>query len=302
MGRAIESALDQDVPGGVEVIVVDDESTDDTRAVVARFGERVQYLWQRNAREGAARNFGAARARGAFLAFLDSDDYYLPGKLAGDLARLGAADQPALVYSRAFNVDEHDHPLGARQLRAPEGDIFWALARENCIPMSTAILRASAFRELGGFGESRALSGTADWELWMRLAARWRVGFAEQRATCIRVTSNSMLHTAGYMARGNLAALDAILADPVVAARVGGRGGEVRSHLYVTTALNAYANRQRRQSAAWLLRALRAWPRQALTSRFLGAASRALVGRRIVERLAAARGLARTSPGAGPWR
>src|SRR5262245_66582080 len=97
VGRAIQSALQQQLPdaGRVEVIVVDDESTDATPEVVKSF-EGVRYLRQSNRREGAARNTGAAQANGAYLAFLDSDDYWLPGKLAGDVARFLQPDQPAL--------------------------------------------------------------------------------------------------------------------------------------------------------------------------------------------------------------
>src|SRR5258708_14105016 len=89
VARAIESALEQRLADDArtEVIVVDDESTDNTSVVAAGFGERITYIRQSNRREGAARNAGAAVASGAYFAFLDSDDYWLPGKLANDLAR-----------------------------------------------------------------------------------------------------------------------------------------------------------------------------------------------------------------------
>src|SRR4029077_8569260 len=148
--------------GEVEVIVVDDESTDATPEVTAEFGTRIRYLRQANRREGAARNAGAARALGAYFAFLDSDDYWLPGKLAADLARFEQADHPALVYSRGRNVDPRDRPIGERHLSHPQVDVFWDLAREAFMPMSTVAVRADAFRACGGFGVNRDLSGTAD--------------------------------------------------------------------------------------------------------------------------------------------
>lgn len=281
VAKAIESALDQRVPAGeTEVIVVDDGSTDDTEAVVKRrFGSRVWFISQENRREGAARNTGAAQASGAYLAFLDSDDYWLPGKLAGDVARLTASDRPALVYSRVRNVDPAGRFIGDRRLSAPQGDVFWALARDSFIALSTVAVRTDAFRACGGFVEDRALSGTADWELWLRMAARWSVGFVEQTATCVRVHPTNMLGDPAYMARAMLAGVQHGLADPAVAHRVGGRGNEVRSHMYVTIALNAYASGQRRRSWSWLARAVRTWPRQTLDRRFWGAAVRASLGR-----------------------
>jgi len=286
VGRAIESGLAQHVSGGeVEVIVVDDESTDATPEVVASFGSRIIYVRQSNKKEGAARNTGAARASGTYLAFLDSDDYWLPGKLAADVARFEQTDRPALVYSRGRNVDPADRVIGERHLPTPQGDVFWYLAREAFIPMSSAAVRADAFRTCGGFVEDRDLSGTADWELWMRLAARWPVGFADQTRTCIRVHERNMSADPRYMERAMLAGVRHALADPVVAERARGREGVVRACMFVTIALNAYANGPRARSVPWLVRALATWPPQAFGPRFFGAASRALLGPRLLSRM-----------------
>src|SRR5215472_15161373 len=104
ISRALRGALDQRlVEGEVEVIVVDDGSTDNTAEVVEAF-DSVRYLRQSNRKEGAARNTGAAEAHGTYLAFCDSDDFWLAGKLAADVARFEASDRPALVYSRPLNV------------------------------------------------------------------------------------------------------------------------------------------------------------------------------------------------------
>lgn len=286
VARAIQSALDQRLADGapVEVIVVDDESTDDTAEVVRSFPS-VHYIRQANRREGAARNTGAAQASGTYFGFLDSDDFWLPGKLAGDVARFERRDRPALVYSRALNVDESDRTIGARHLRAPQGDVFWALAREAFIPMSSVTVRADPFRACGGFVEDPRLSGTADWELWLRLAARWPVGFVDQTRTCIRVHGTSMLADPGYMEPAMLSGVRYTLADPVVARRARGREGFIRASMYVTLALHAYRHRRRGRSAQWLARALVAWPAQVLDPRFLGALGRAAVGPSVVASL-----------------
>ncbi|HEY0583797.1 MAG TPA: glycosyltransferase [Chloroflexota bacterium] len=288
VARAIDSALAQQLPGDgqVEVIVVDDESTDATPEVAASYGERITYIRQSNRREGAARNAGAARAQGTYFAFLDSDDYWLAGKLAGDLARFEQADRPALVYSRARNVDPDDRLIGERRLPSPQGDVFWQLAREAFMPMSTVAVRADAFRECSGFVEDRDLSGTADWELWLRLAARWPVGFVPQTATAIRVHERNMSGDPRYMERAMLSAVRHVLADPVVADRARGRERFITACMYVTIALNAYTNRRRGRSWLWLARALVAWPAEAFDGRFCGALSRALVGPTFLKNIA----------------
>jgi glycosyltransferase involved in cell wall biosynthesis len=286
LGRAIESGLAQHIlRGEVEVIVVDDESTDTTPKVAASFGSRITYVRQPNKKEGAARNTGAAHASGTYFAFLDSDDYWLPGKLAADVARFEQSDRPSLVYSRGRNVDSSDRVIGERRLPHPQGDVFWQLAREAFMPMSSVAVRADAFRTCSGFVEDRDLSGTADWELWLRMAARWPVGFVEQTRTCIRVHERNMSGDPRYMERAMLAGVRHALADPVVAERARGRERFVRACMFVTIALNAYSNGQRARALPWLVRAIAMWPPQAFDPRFFGAASRTLLGRRLLGRM-----------------
>jgi glycosyltransferase involved in cell wall biosynthesis len=285
--HTLQSAVEQQLPGGggVEVILVDDESTDNTPQVAAAFGDQIRYIRQQNRREGAARNTGAAHAQGRYFAFLDSDDFFLPGKLAGDLVRFEQPDQPALVYSRGRNVDPQDRTIGERDLPTPQGDVFWHLAREAFMPMSTVAVRADAFRTCAGFNEDNDLSGTADWELWMRLAARWPVGFVQQTKTCIRVHNRNMSADPRYMERAMLAGVRHVLADPVVAERARGREQFIRACMYVTIALNAYANGRRGRAWTWLGRALVTWPSQVLDARFFGALARAAFGPQFLKRV-----------------
>lgn len=279
IAEAIESALSQEVDGGLEVVVVDDGSTDDTAGVVASFGDRVRYVQQENAREGAARNRGARLAAGTYLAFLDSDDAYLPGKLRRDLERLEAPDQPALVYSRAENVDPTGASLGVRRLASPQGDVFWHLARENFVPMSSVVVRADAFRALGGFVEDPRLSGTADWECWVRLSARWLAGFVDQAATRIRVHPSNMLGDPSLMERAMLSGVRHALADEVVARRIGRRAGWMRAHMFVTIAMNAWGNGHEQRARLWLSHAARDWPAIVLDPRYVSALARVALGR-----------------------
>src|ERR1700722_18493057 len=81
VGDAIASVLDQQADADMEVVLVDDGSTDSTAAVAAQFCSGLIYLWQSRAGAAAARNLAVNAARGDFIAFLDSDDVWLPGKV-----------------------------------------------------------------------------------------------------------------------------------------------------------------------------------------------------------------------------
>lgn len=115
VGNAIRSALQQ-MEAGDELIVIDDGSTDDTREVVAAFGERVTYVLGEHRGAGPARNLGLAHARGDLVAFLDDDDEWLPGKLAMQRGFLEAHPEVLFCFSD-FQVVTGDGEVEHRYLR-----------------------------------------------------------------------------------------------------------------------------------------------------------------------------------------
>jgi glycosyltransferase involved in cell wall biosynthesis len=153
----------------IEVIVVDDASSDDTPEVVAAFGEpRLRLL--RNpvsTGPGEARNRGASEARGEWLAFLDDDDMWAPTKLSRQIGT--ATDGGSLwVYAGSVNVDDDLRIIHGRP--PPDAEVVMAtLRRSNAIPGggSNVIVRRRAFEEIGGFDER--FSPCEDWELWIRM-------------------------------------------------------------------------------------------------------------------------------------
>jgi glycosyltransferase involved in cell wall biosynthesis len=110
VGEAIESVLAQDVPPGeMEVLVVDDGSTDDTAAQVARFGERVRYVRKENGGQASALNVGFAEARGEIVIMLDGDDLWLPGKLRRVVEAFERNPEAVMVYHpyRVWNMEQN---------------------------------------------------------------------------------------------------------------------------------------------------------------------------------------------------
>ncbi len=167
IGEAIASALAQDVP--LEVLVIDDESTDGTWRVLQQFGDRILAVRQKKGGAYIARNLGARLARGEWLAFLDADDRWCPGKLARQL-EVAEADT-GLVYTDCRNFGMIDHVSG-RQSESThffEGEVFEQLLLNNFIALSSVMIRRSWFDRLGGFSEVH--KGIQDWDLWLRFAA-----------------------------------------------------------------------------------------------------------------------------------
>ena len=108
--RAVESVLFQ-THDNVEVIVVDDGSEDNTRELICGVDARVKYLWQPNSGVSAARNTGLRAAKGAYIAFLDSDDIWLPWKLELQLSVLNHFPEAGMVWTDMKAVDENGTKL-----------------------------------------------------------------------------------------------------------------------------------------------------------------------------------------------
>lgn len=165
--RAVESALAAGTD--VEVIVVDDASTDQTASVCGGF-RNVKYVrLDRNQGVAGARNVGILESTAEFIAFLDDDDLRLPGSLDHQLSLFTSPDV-GFVGGGVLLADQNCNPTGETALvRAESGDLFWKILElgVHLIPGSV-VVRKSCFREVGLF--NRRLAGIDDWDMWTRIA------------------------------------------------------------------------------------------------------------------------------------
>lgn len=177
----LERAIDSAFAAGtkVEVVVVDDASTDDTAKVCqALKGIRYVRLVQNQGVAGA-RNVGVLVSSGDYIAFLDDDDVRLPGSVDLQLAALRDTPRAALIYGQALFARAIDGVARDRYPQPrPTGDIFWQLLAQNFIPSGSVILRRSCLFSTGLF--DRSIAGIDDWDLWLRIAALYPVAALDQ--------------------------------------------------------------------------------------------------------------------------
>jgi glycosyltransferase involved in cell wall biosynthesis len=170
IAEAIASCLNQTSPP-YEIIVVDDGSTDDTASIAATFSPPVRVIRQKNAGVSAARNLAVESSTGDWIAFLDADDWFYPRKL--ELQQRCAQHNPdaVLIYTgvqRTFL----DGQKAAPNYTSPEH--LESELRYRCpFHICSVIMRREAFDAVGGF--DLTLRGIEDWDLWLRLAARFSV-------------------------------------------------------------------------------------------------------------------------------
>ena len=166
--RAVESALRAGTD--VEVIVVDDASTDATASVCANL-QGIKYVrLDRNQGVAGARNVGILESTADFVAFLDDDDLRLPGTLDHQLSLFESLPEAGFVGGGVLLGNQECMPTGETALvRAERGDLFWKILELNVhlIP-SSVVVRKSCFQEVGLF--NRRLAGIDDWDMWVRIA------------------------------------------------------------------------------------------------------------------------------------
>lgn len=172
--EAIDSVLAQ-TEKDFELIVVDDGSTDATRDVVESYGERVRYFFQPNAGASAARNCGIKNARGQFIAFLDSDDLWQPKKLSRQIAWMKAHPEIMLCYTDEIWI-RRGVRVNQKKIHAKTGGWIYPLCLPRCIiSPSSVLMRRELFEAVGVFDEQLPIC--EDYDLWLRVASRFEVGF-----------------------------------------------------------------------------------------------------------------------------
>lgn len=169
LGDAVESVLSQNA-GEIEVIIVDDGSTDTSAHVAARYTPRVQYIWQANSGPAIARNTGLRIARGEYVSFLDADDRWIPG-FAREMKHVISSSGVDVVGCGWRYIDEQGNLIG-EPVRIPPGLVTASdLVLQNRFVVHAALSRREMALRIGGFGINLPLTSSAeDWHFWIRMA------------------------------------------------------------------------------------------------------------------------------------
>ena len=185
MADALDSVLEQSHPA-VEIIVVNDGSTDETAALARQYEGRVKYVYQENRGVSAARNAGLQQRSGTYVQFLDADDKLERDKLAVHVDYLEQHPQTGIVYGdaryfttenpslRNYAPDPRINRPWIRDLWEAPGSMLRKLAYRNLMPVHCSLLRSEVVDMVGPWNEG--LPGNEDWEYWIRCAAA-HVGF-----------------------------------------------------------------------------------------------------------------------------
>lgn len=191
VAQAVRSILDQQGTD-LEVIVVDDGSTDDTQTVLKAFEDepRVRVIRQANQGQSRAKNAGIQASLGHYIAFCDADDYWLPDKLALQLPLFERNPRVGVVCSSTLFMDPDGSLYPHPDLRLVRGDVLEDMFVRNIIPFGTAVVRRECIQEVGAFDESIPMG--IDWDLWLRVAAHWEFDYTPEETYVYRIWEGQM--------------------------------------------------------------------------------------------------------------
>ncbi|HEY0413772.1 MAG TPA: glycosyltransferase family 2 protein [Allosphingosinicella sp.] len=188
----------------IEIVIVDDGSTDRTREIAAVFCEkdpRARLVPVSHGGVGAARNRGIAAARGEFVAFLDADDLWSPEKIRKQVAKALPPGNVGFVYTFYRRIGDRGQPLGAPTQFAIEGRAFWRHLYWNFVGSGSSMLaRRSLVLDMGGFDEG--LESCEDYLLQLRLARRYPIACVPEYLVFYRDRPSSVSSDRERMFRG----------------------------------------------------------------------------------------------------
>jgi len=199
-----------------EVIVVDDGSSDPTEDVVSQFGECLQLVRQENRGVSAARNAGIKRSCGDLIAFLDSDDEWLPAKLEKQAALFAGGDFICHTEEMWYRNGKH---VPQKKIHRKQGGWFFERALERClISPSSVMMSRSLLDRVGWFDED--LPAAEDYDLWLRITAFHEVSFVPEPLVIKHGgCDNQLSETTPAIDRYRIRAIEKILGSPDLSAR-----------------------------------------------------------------------------------
>lgn len=214
IGRAVDSVLGQ-TRSADEIILVDDGSSDNTDQLIKEKYPDIKYIWQENRGIGHARNTGISQARGIWIAFLDSDDEWLPSKLINQLKALQHQPDYKICHTNEIWVRNGKRVNPMKKHEKSGGLIF-----KNCLPLciispSSVIIHRSVFEDHGLFDES--LPVCEDYDLWLRFCAFLPILYLE-KPQIIKYGGHSdqLSHKYWGMDRFRIIALEKLIENPAL--------------------------------------------------------------------------------------
>lgn len=206
--EAIDSVLTQDYKD-FELIVVDDGSTDNTSEILASYGNGIRVLFQENKGVSAARNRGIAEASGQFIAFIDSDDLWLPQKLSTQVEFFNQTPDALICQTEEVWIRKGKRVNPKMRHKKPSGMIFEPSLELCLVSPSAVMIRRVLFDRIGEFDVT--LPACEDYDLWLRISCRFPVHLIDTPLIIKRGGHNDQLSSMKGLDKFRIKAIEKII-------------------------------------------------------------------------------------------
>ncbi len=264
LAEAIDSAFKQTFKN-IEIIVIDDGSSDNTADIIKPYLNRIQYYKKQNAGPASARNVGLSHAKGDYVAFLDADDVWVPEKLEKQLKLIESNPAIGIVTCGEHQMDVNGKVFDStRYIQYKDKNEFLnqMLIKNMVGGGSCCVVRRKCFDRIGLFDEN--LRGTEDWDMWMRLAEEYEVASIAEPLFYARIVPNSVssLQNSMKMFNNEIKLLDKVFSSNKSLSTT----QKARSYAfrYLAVAKSLRLNGDFSQAKDFALRAFRTYPLQFL--------------------------------------
>jgi len=260
ISETIASALEQSWRP-IEILIVDDGSTDRSTEIVKTFGDPVRLIQKKNGGPASARNLGIKEAKGEFISFLDGDDLWKPDKLELQVQMLLENTELALVHTGRWVLKNESLTPGQEKALPKVSNsldslrtLFW----HNEVITSSVMVRAKVLDDLGGFNESPDYISLEDYDLWIRIAKHHGLGYLKECLTIYRVHAGGISRNIDRLYRHERNVLDAwIREDPDPLKDLEYTIGRRYAKLYLDWGLDHLVERNLNDARKALLKAIR---------------------------------------------
>ncbi len=262
LAKTLESVLSQTYQN-IEILVVDDGSTDKTAEIVksfARKDNRISLLQQSNAGVAAARNLAIEKSRGEYIAPIDADDIWYPQNLEKQVKCLNSsAPSVGIVYSWSVDINEQDLLTGGFYNSTIEGEVYTALVYKYFIGnASSSLIRRICFEKIGGYNcklKAENAQGCEDWELHLRIAENYQFKVVSEYLVGYRQITSSMSCNFAAMAKSqSLIMADVRKQHPEIPSSIYRWSS---SNFYIYLAVKSNRSGNNRSTLSWLYRAFK---------------------------------------------
>ena len=260
IGDALQSIIAQTLPDW-EAIVVDDGSTDDTEVIVKSYtNSRIRYIYQENKGVAAARNAGLKTTWGSYIAFLDSDDLFLPNKLELQVNFLEAQPDLGLVAGGFIGIDREKRVVNEVHPWLSSATFELSDWIDGCPFIVNAVLIRREWLERVDFFDEN-MRYVEDWDLWLRLSlAGCRMGWIKKVVCYYRLHNDNLVRNAYKMKEGMAIMLDKLYAQPNLPIKISNMRNRAYSNIYFNAAARAYSNYDIKNGKEWLTKAVELEP------------------------------------------